>query len=88
MIFSYFTQGTSYMDGFAIHIVGQSRINFVRACIMFLKLFSFGHMNKSHVYLFTFIVTLKVSFTILTLFCLNLKIFHFSEKFTSMQNYC
>ena len=82
MNLSYVTQGTSYMDGFDIHIVEQSRINFVRACIMFLKLFSFGHMNKSHVFLLTFIVTIKVSSTILTLFCLYLKISHFSEKLT------
>ena len=55
--FSYFTQGTSCMDGFAIHIIGQPLIS--AHVLIVLKLCSFGHMNKSHVYLFTFIVTLK-----------------------------
>ena len=47
-------QSPTYMDGFAIQYswtVSYS-IDFVRACILFLKLFSFGYMNKSHVYLF------------------------------------
>ena len=57
MNFSYFTQGTSCMDSFAIHIIGQPLIS-ADVLIVF-KITLFGHMNKSHVYLFTFIVPLK-----------------------------
>ena len=45
------------MDGFAIHIIGQPLFS-AHDLIVF-KITIFGHMNKSHVYLFTFIVTLK-----------------------------
>ena len=55
--FSYFTQGTSCMDCFAIHIIGQPLIS-ADVLIVF-KIMFIGHMNESHVYLFTFIVTLK-----------------------------
>ena len=45
------------MDCFAIHIIGQPCIR-AHVLIVF-KIMFFGHMNKSHMYLFTFIVTLK-----------------------------
>ena len=45
------------MNGFAIHIIGQPLIS-ADVLIVFKYMF-FGHMNKSHVNLFTFIVTLK-----------------------------
>ena len=45
------------MDGFAIPIIGQPLIS-ADALIVF-KIMFIGHMNESHVYLFTFIVTLK-----------------------------
>ena len=57
--FSYFTLGTSCMDGFAIHIIGQPRVRADVLIVFKIMVFLFGHMNKSHVYLFTFIVTLK-----------------------------
>ena len=56
--FSYFTQGTSCMDGFAIHIIGQPLISVHVLIVLKIMLF-FCYMNKSHVYLFSFIVTLK-----------------------------
>ena len=46
------------MDGFAIHIIGQPLFS-AHDLIVFKIMGFFGHMNKSHVYLFTFIVTLK-----------------------------
>ena len=45
------------MDGFAIPIIGQPLIS-ADALIVF-KIMFIGHMNESHVYLFTFIVRLK-----------------------------
>ena len=59
--FSYFTQGTSCMDGFAIHIIGQPLISALVLIVLKIMFFwgFFCNMNKSHVYLFSFIVTLK-----------------------------
>ena len=57
--FSYFTLGTSCMDGFAIPIIGQPLFSADVLIVFKIMGFLFGHMNKSHVYLFTFIVTLK-----------------------------
>ena len=57
--FSYFTQGTSCMESFAIHIIGQPLISVHVLIVLKIMGFLFGHMNKSHVYLFSFIVTLK-----------------------------
>ena len=45
------------MDSFAIHIIGQPLIS--GDVLVVLKIMFFCHMNESHVYLLTFIVTLK-----------------------------
>ena len=55
--FSYFTKGKYCMDCFTTHIIGQPLIS-ADVLIVF-KIIFIGHMNESHVYLFTFIVTLK-----------------------------
>ena len=54
---SYFTQGTSYVDGFAIHKIGEPLIS--ADVLIFFKIMFFGHMYKLHVNLYTFIVILK-----------------------------
>ena len=47
------------MDGFAIPIIGQPLFSADVLIVFKIMGFLFGHMNKLHVYLFTFIVTLK-----------------------------
>ena len=47
------------MDGFDIHIIGQPLFSADVLIVFKIMGFLFGHMNKLHVYLFIFIVTLK-----------------------------